>query len=140
MRHPRQIIGAALFIFSPQGQTDNWHIVNALGFNNWLPHAQMRRQPIRIGIQLVIQPDNGVSARLTYQKLHSQHCQTRPGHRIDMFHPFDFRQHLLGGTAHQSLHFPGGRTRKRDEHIGERHIDLRLFFAGRDQYRKQTHQ
>jgi hypothetical protein len=112
MRHPRQIVRAALRVFGPQRQTDNRHIINALGFDDGLADAEVRRQPVGVGIELVVQPDDGVGARFADLELHGQHRHAGPRYRVDMLHAFDFRQHLLGGTADQPLHFPGGRAGK----------------------------
>ena len=68
--HPRQIVGAPLRILGPQRQTDDGHVVNALRFDDGLTNAQIGRQPVGVGIELVVQPDDGVGARLADQELH----------------------------------------------------------------------
>ena len=55
-----------------------------------------------------------------------------------MFYTLDFRKHLLRRGGDQLLYLACRCARKRDKHIGKGNIDLRLFFARRNQYRKDT--
>ena len=140
MRHPAQIVGATLRVFGPQRQGDDRHVVDALGLDDGLTNSKVGRQPIEIGVELVVQADNGVGAGLADQELHGQHRHAGSRHRIHMFDALDFREHLLGRAADQSLHLAGGGAGEGDEHIGEGHVDLRFFLARGDQHREHAHQ
>ena len=39
-------------------------------FDDGLTNAQIGRQPVGVGLELVVQPDDGVGARLADQELH----------------------------------------------------------------------
>ena len=73
-------------------------------------------------------------------ELHGQHRHPRPGNRVDVLHPLDFGQHLLGGQRDQMFHFRARRAGKGDEDVGKGHIDLGLFLTRRDQHREQAQQ
>ena len=50
----------------------------------------------------------------------------------------DLRQHLFGRHRDHLLDVPHRGTRKRDQHVGHRHVDLRLLLARRDQHGEQA--
>jgi hypothetical protein len=73
-----QIVGATLRVFGPQRQRDDRHVVDALGLDDGLADPKVGRQPVAIGIELVVQADDGVGAGLADQELHGQHRHAGP--------------------------------------------------------------
>ena len=55
-------------------------------------------------------------------------------------HHVDLVEHLLGRRRDQALDLARRGAGKRDEHVGERDVDLGFFFAGGDQHREQAQQ
>ena len=73
-------------------------------------------------------------------ELHGNDRHARLRNRIDMIHPGDLRQHLLGRCGHGLRHISGGGARIGNQHIRHGYIDLRLFLARRHQHCKRTQQ
>ena len=57
-----------------------------------------------------------------------------------MVDPRDLAEYLFGRAGNHVLHVLAAGARKRDQYIGHRDVDLRLFFARRDHHRKDAEQ
>ena len=125
---------------APQGHAQHRHIVNAFGFDHGAERAELARQPVLVGVEHVIQAHQGFGARHAHLELDRQHRQARPRDGVGVFNAGHLAQHLLGRPGHHVLHIGTAGARKRDQHVGHRHIDLRLFFARRHQHGKQPQQ
>ena len=139
MRHPLQLRGRQR-LATPQSHAEHRHIIDALGLDNRAERTQFARQPVLVGIEDVIQAHQGLGTRHPHFELNRQHGQTRSRDRIRVLDAGDLTEHLLGRARHQVLHINTTGTRKGNQYVGHRHIDLWLFFARRHHHRKQAQQ
>ncbi|OIQ75805.1 hypothetical protein GALL_425220 [mine drainage metagenome] len=139
MGHTLQIVRRCL-VMAPQCHSKHWHIVNSFGFDDGRQGAQVMRQPVLIGIEHIVKPHQCFRPGNTDLELNRQHRHTRASYRIGVFNAGYLTQNLLGRARHHVLHIDTAGTRKRDQHIGHRHVDLRLFFPGCHRNSKQTQQ
>ncbi len=137
--HALQVQGRR-WLTAPQRHAQNGHIVNPFGFDHRRHHAQALGQPILIGAENVVQAHHRFGARYADLELHRQHRHARARHRIGVFDAVDLRQHLLGGLGDHFFHIGTGRAREGNDDIRHRDVDLRLFFARRDQHGEQAQQ
>jgi hypothetical protein len=140
VRHALQVIGASLGVAAEECERDDGHVVDALGFDDRIEHAQASRQPVGIGVDRVVQPHQRFGARHAHLELHGDDRHAWPRHRHHVLDAGDLRQHLLGRCGHHLLDITHRRPGKRDQHIGHGHVDLRLFLARRHQHREDAQQ
>ena len=138
--HLAQFEGAKGLVLGPEGGGDDRHVIDALGFDQGLAHAQVGRQPVLIGIDLGVEADDGVGAVLAHLELHRDHRQAGSGDGIDMLNALHLRQHLFRRAGDQLFDFGGRGAREGNENIGEGDINLRLFLPGRHQDGEETQQ
>ena len=127
-----------VLLFAPQGQRHDRHIINATRLDHRLADTQPGRQPVLVGIELVIEIHNRLLAFDT--NLEHRHDQRAiwPREGVQGIDTGQLRDHLLGGRGDQVLYLARCGTRVRNIDIGEGDIDLRLLFARCDQHGKQT--
>ena len=123
-----------------QRQTDDGYVVDALGLDDGLHHAQAARQPVGVGAQGIVQTHQRFSARHADLELHRHDGQTRTRHRHHVLGARHLREHLLGRYRHHLLHIGHGSAGEGDQHIGHRDIDLWLFFTRCHQHGKAAQQ
>ena len=142
--HLAQLVGAQGGVLGPEGRGDNGDVVDALGFDQGLAHAQVGRQPVLIGQDLGVEADDGVGAVLAHLELDGDHRQAGAGDGIDMLDALHLGQHLFRRTGDQLLDLGGRGAGEGDKDIGEGDVNLGLFLPRRHQDRKeaqqQTHQ
>ena len=73
VRHPLQVVGAGRRIFAVERQRDDGHVINALGLDDGLHHAQAFGQPVGVVLDGVVQSHQGFCARHAHFELHRQH-------------------------------------------------------------------
>ena len=140
VRDALELISAGIQITAEQRQRDDRHIVDALGLDQRLQHAQPRRQPVAVVAQRVVQAHQRLRARHADLELHRQHRHARARHRHHMLDAGDARQHLLGRNRDHLLDIAHRGARKRHQHIGHGDVDLRLLLARRHQHGKDAQQ
>ena len=131
---------AALRVVGPQRDAHHRHVVDALGLDQRLAHADARRQPVLVRKHLVVQAHDRRLALDADGELDGQHRHARTAGRIDVLDALDFRQLLLQRRAHELLDVARAGTDERHEHVRHRHVDLRLFLPRGDQHRDQAQQ
>ena len=140
VRHALEREGADIRVAAEQRQRDDRHVVDALGLDDRVEHAQAARQPVGIRVHRVVQPHQRLGARHADLELHRDHCQPRLRHRHHVLDAGHLRQHLFGRRGHHLFHVAHRCARKRDQHVGHRDVDLRLFLARCREQREQTQQ
>ena len=73
---------------------------------------------------------------LAHEKLHRHHRLARPGHRVDILHPVHLHEQPLQAAGDLLLHLLRAGARHADEHIRQRHHDLRVLLARREDQRR----
>jgi hypothetical protein len=139
-RHLLQIESRALGVGAPEGQRNDRHIIDAARLDHWFEHAEIRRQPVAVGMYGVVETHDGIVVLDADFELHGDHRHSRSRHRVHMLDTRHSRQDLFGGRGHQILDVLHRRAGKGDEHVGHGDVDLRLFLARRDQGGKNAHQ
>ncbi len=61
-------------------------------------------------------------------------------HAVDVFHAVDLVEDLLQGRGHELFDLAGRVARHADHDVGQRHDDLRVLLARRDQQGRQPDQ
>ena len=110
-----------------QGESEDRHIIDALGLDQWL--AGTGRNAIKVRAKFFGDLDEAELRVLADFEPHDDQRLAIAGGGIDIFNARDFPQqvfHRLGGAF---LDFLGVGARHRDHHIHHRHLDLRLFLA-----------
>ncbi len=131
---------AGLRPLAVQGQGDDRHVVDALGLDDGLAHADVRLDPVAVGHQRVVQSHQRRDAVLADLELHRQDGQPGPRDREDVLDAGDLRDHLLGRHGDDVVHVLDPGAGERDQHVGHRHVDLRLLLLRRDQHREDAEQ
>ena len=124
----------------PQRDGHHRHIVDTHGPHQHRPRAQTCRQKVLVRIHLVVDTQNRFAARQAHFELDCDHGHAGQAHRVDMLHAFYGAKLLLQRKCHQAFHIAHRSARKGHEYIGERNVDLRLFFTRRDEYRNEPEQ
>ena len=130
----------AALVLRPQRDAQHRHVVDALGSDDGRERSQPGGQPVLVRVEHVVKPHQRFGAWHANLELHRQHRDARPGDRVAVLDAGDLAQHLLGRPRHQRLHIGTAGARERDQHVGHRHVDLRLFLAWRHQHREQAQQ
>ena len=84
VRHALQVVGVAGAVLLVQRERDDGHVVNALGFDDGVQHAEVARQPVGVVAQRVVQAHQGFGAGNAHLELHRHHRQPRLGQRHHM--------------------------------------------------------
>ena len=138
--HALEVVGTDGGVGAVQGQADDGHIIDALGFDQGFDHAQARGQPVAVAAHGVVQAHQGLGARHAHLELHGDHGQARARHRADMLGACHLGQHLLGRRGHPLLDIGHAGTREGNQHIGHGDVDLGLFLTRGDQHGEQAQQ
>jgi hypothetical protein len=138
VRDTLEVEGAAFGIARPQRQRDDRDVVDALGLDQGFADVQLLRQPVPVREDRVVQTDDRLGARHADLVLDRDQRLARPRHRPHVLEPPDLRQHLLGGNRDQLLDVLRRGAREGHEHVGHRHVDLRLLLARRDDHGERT--
>ena len=80
------LVGATRGVLSPEGQRNDGHIVDALGLHERLQDADIRRPPVLVRIDGVVETDNRFGARLAHLELHAEHGHARARHLRDVLY------------------------------------------------------
>ena len=131
MRDQQQVVCTACGIFGPQGRGHDGHIVNTLGFYQRWQDAGIRRQPVLIGVDRVVEADQCFGTRLANLKLNRQHAYPGSRHRVHVFHTLDFGKHLFKRRRDQILDIARTGAGEADKHIRKGNVNLRFFLAWR---------
>ena len=140
VRDHQHVVCAPIRVLGPQRRRHDRYVVDALGFHERRHDAETLRSPVLVGVDGVVQPDQCLGSRLANPELHGQHTDARPRHRIDVLDAVDLGQHLLHRNGHEVLDLDRRCARKRDEHVGERDVDLRFLLARRHHHREYAHE
>ena len=135
-----EVVGAGLRIAREQGEGDDGDVVDALGLDQRLEHTQAAGQPVGVAADRVVQPDQSFGARHADLELHGQDRDARPRDRHHVLDPRDPGEHLFGRRGDHLFDLAHRGPREGDHHVGHRDVDLRLFLARRDHYRKDAQQ
>ena len=76
VRHALKFISTGVRAAAVQGEGDDGYIVNALGLDQWLHHAQTFGQPVAVAAHGVVQAHQGFVVRHADLELHRQHRHT----------------------------------------------------------------
>ena len=140
VRDFRQLGGAAPRIVGPDRQAHHRHVVDALGLDQRLAHAEALWQPVLVGEHLVVEAHDCRLALHTDGVFDRQHRHARTADRIDVLDALDLRELLFQRRADQLLDLARRRARIRHEDVRHGHVDLRFFLARRHQHRDQAQQ
>ena len=135
-----EVVGARGRVLRVHRQRDDRHVVDALGFDQRRADAEAARQPVGIRVDRVVEADQRFGAWHADLELHREHRHAGPRERHHVLDAGDLRQHLLGRRRHHLLDVAHRGARERDQHVGHRHVDLRLFLARRHQHRERAEQ
>jgi len=127
----RTIVG----IVAPQRQRHHRHIVDALGFDDRGPGAEVARQPVLVGKDLVVEPHQRSLAFHSDLELHRDQSHARAAGGIGVPDLLDLGQLLLQRERHQLLDLARIGAGEGHDDVGHGHVDLRLFLARSDQRR-----
>ena len=140
VRHFGQFGRATLRVVGPQGQRHHRHIVDALGLDDRLAHAQVLRHPVLVGEHLVVQAYQRRLALHADFELHRQDRHARAADRIGVLDLLDLGQLLLQREGHHLLDLARVGAGEGHDDVGHGHVDLRLFLARGDGHRDQAQQ
>ena len=115
-------------------------VVDPLRLDQRLADVERLRQPVAVGVDRVVKPDQRFGARNSHLEFRGDDRDARLRHRIDVLEALDLRDHLLRGGGDQRFDVPRRCPRKRHDHVGHGHVDLRLLLARRDGDRERTEQ
>ena len=135
-----EVVGAGLRIAREQREGNDGDVVDALGLDQRLEHAQATGQPVGMAADGVVQPDQRLGARHADLELHGQDRNARPRDRHHVLDPRDPGQHLFCRRGHHLLDLAHRGPREGDHHVGHGDVDLRLFLARRDHHREDAQQ
>ena len=138
VRDAQQVQSSDVRILAPERARDDRHVVDPPGLDQRRANADVRRQPVRVRVERVVEAHDRLGARLTDLEANRQRGHPRCRRRVHVLDAADLRDDPLGGRGHQRLDLGHGRARKRDEHVGERHVDRGLFLARGDQHREKA--
>jgi hypothetical protein len=138
--HARELEGAARRIGGPERQADDRHVVDALRLDDGFPHAERRRQPVLVGFERVVEPDERFRRVLADLVLDRQHRHAGTRNRVHVIDAGDPCEHLFRRRRHEVLDVLRRGTWERDEDVRHRHVDLRLFLARRDEHGEHAQQ
>src|SRR6516164_2705551 len=119
----------AVVAAAPEGERQDGYVVDGARFDQGPRGAGWDQ--VEMGIEFVVQLDDGVFFLLAHLVPHDHHAQSGPGDGIYILHPRYLPDELLHGRRNAIFHFFSGRTGHLHEHIHHGNDDLRLFFAGR---------
>ena len=139
-RHLLQLEGRALRIGGPEGEADDGYVVDALGLDDGLAHAQVGRHPVAVGVEGIVEAHQRLDGVLAHLVLYGDHRHARARHGVHVLDAGDARQHLLRRARHQGLHVLGRGAREGNEHIGHGDVDLGLLLPRRDEHGEQAQQ
>ena len=138
--HTFEFACVGLRIFVVQRQRDDRYVVNAFGLDDRRHHAQPLRQPVAVGIERVVQTNQCFGARHADFVLHRHHRHTGARHGHDVLDAGDLPEHLLGRCRHHALDILSRCAGKRNQYVRHGDVDLRFFFARRDQHGENPQQ
>ncbi|MNO60801.1 hypothetical protein D3C76_514290 [compost metagenome] len=136
MGDPGQLGGAQLL--APEREADDGDIIDPPGFHQRLTDSNTLWQPVPVGVELVVEIDDGLLAAHPHLEHHHQQGTIGLGKRVEGINPLYLGDHLLGRSSDERLHLRRTGPREGDIDIGEGDIDLRLLLLGGHQHRKQA--
>ena len=140
LRHAFEFTCVGLRIFVVQRQRHNRYVVNTFGLDDRLHHAQPLRQPVAVGVECVVQTHQCFGTRHADFVLHRHHGHTGARHGHDVLDAGDLPEHLLGRCRHHALDILSRCAGKRNQYVRHGDVDLRFFFARRDQHGENPQQ
>ncbi len=129
LRESSQIVIVDVRAIAPERRDDDGHVVDLDGLYD--PRGQSGRHQVLIRQQLVVELDERVFAVLPDEEPHGDDRATVVRHRVDVFDAVDLRQQFFERRRHETLDLACIERRRFDQHVGERHDDLRFFLARR---------
>ncbi len=136
LRHPpqRELIGPS----AAKRQCENGHVVDLDRLDH--PARDPRWNDVQVLVDLLEQLHQAALAVLAHVEPHRDDRLPLARHRVDVFHAVDLVQDAFQGRRDELLDLLGAMAGKADEYVGQRHDDLRLFLARRDQQRRSSDQ
>ncbi len=109
-------------------ERDERQIVDLDGLDHPARHAG--RHAIRVHRDLVVELHDRALSVLADLEAHRDHRLAGTRHRVDVLDAVDLPEQRLEARRHEVLDLAGAGSRKRHQHVRDRHHDLRLFLAG----------
>ncbi len=123
----------------PEGEGHHRDVVHAYGPHQG--HAHVRRHLVHVGLELVVDLDDGLTHVLAHIEAHRHHRRPPLGRRVGVLHPGDLHHDPLQGLGDQALHLLRRGPGVLDEDVDHRHRDLGVLLSGREEkpHQPQAH-
>ena len=96
MRDLAEFVCTDSLVLGPECCAHDRDIVDTLGLDDRLTHADILGKPVDVGCNLVVEAHDRIGAILADLELHCQHRHPRTGDGVDMLDALQLRHDLLG--------------------------------------------